>query len=479
MAFISVADELKRKGTTSVENKFISKYLPELEPVAVKVYLFALYLAQAEQGNYTIEDFAIKLNIPEDKILEYFDYLSEWELIAITSRSPLEIKILDCDNYYGKPKKLHPEKFDGLYEEIQAIISERMVSQDEYREYLILLEEYGLERNALVMIINYCVNLKGTDIRFAYIKKVVKNFCDDGDVTVSKVEERLSSYTLSTTALLKIFSACSIKRSPEVEDGELYKKWQSLGFSDEAIFCAAKCFKTKSIEKLDVVLGELANNRKFDEKEIADFKKNQDSLYSNVKEIAKTLGVYISEATPYVERYYSIWVDYGYSADVLKAIASHCFTSGRNSFDLMNDFIEGLYKEAYVDDETVLKLLNDLDEDNRFIKKIHSACGFTREVKPYDRQSLARWREWGFNETMILKSAELSAGKNNPVACMNYLLAQWKNKGVYTVEQIPEDKGVTSTKKTNRNAKYSGVLEESLSAIQRAALRDSEDEDND
>lgn len=459
MAFISVADELKRQGTTSVENKFISKYLPELEPVAVKVYLFALYLAHTEQGNYTIEDFAGKLNISEEKALEYFEYLSEWELISINSRSPLEIKILDCDNVYGRPKKLHPEKYTGLYEEIQAIVSERMVSQDEFREYLIALEEYGLERNALIMIINYCVNLKGPDIRFAYIKKVVKNFCADGDVTVVKVEERLSSYTLSTTALLKIFTACSIKRSPEVEDGELYKKWISLGFSDAAIYCAAKSFKTKSVEKLNTVLEELANNRKFDEKEIADYKKNKDSLYSNAKEIGKTLGVYVSDATPYVERYYSVWVDYGFSSDALRAIASYCFTSGRNSFDLMNDFIEGLYKDAYVDDETVLKLLNDLDEDNRFIKKIHSACGFTREVKPYDRQALARWREWGFSDMMIIKAAEISAGKNNPVAAMNYLLAQWKNKGIYTLEHIPESKS------TSKRHSKSNLTEDWLSTL--------------
>lgn len=480
MAFISVADELKRKSATTIENKFISKYLPELEPVAVKVYLFSLYLAQSEQGNYTIEDFALKLNLSEDKVLEYFEYLDEWELISITSRSPIEIKILDCDNLYGKPKKLHPEKYEGLYEEIQAIISERMVSQDEFREYLILLEEYGIERNAMVMIINYCVNLKGADIRFAYIKKVIKNFCDDGDITILKVEERLSSYTLATTALLKIFTTCSIKRSPDVEDGELYKKWISLGFSEDAIYCAAKSFKTKSIEKLDAVIEELANNRKFDEKEIADYKKNKDSLYSNTKEIAKALGVYLSDATPYVERYCSVWTDYGFSSDTLKAIASYCFISGRTSFDLMNDFIEDLYKNAYVDDESVLKILNELTIDDRFIKQIHSACGFTREIKPYDRQSLIRWHEWGFSDAMILKAAEMSAGKNNPIAAINYLLAQWKNKGIYTIEQIPADKPKAGVNKNgNRNGKYSGVLEESLSAIERAALRDSEDEDND
>jgi len=480
MAFISIADELNNRTATSVENKFIKKYLPELEPVAVKVYLFALYLAQSGQGAYTLSDFAEKLSIPEERVKEYFEYLDEFELISITSYSPFEIKILDCENYYGKPKKLHPEKYEGLYDEIQAIVTGRMISQDEFREYLILLEEYGLERNALVMLVNYCVNLRGADIRGAYIKKVAKNFCDDGDTTAEKVEERLSSFTLSTTSLLKIFAVCSIKRRPEVEDGELLKKWLSLGFSEDAICCAAKSFKAKSMEKLDSVLDELAKNRKFDPKEIDDYKKSKDSLYTGVREIAKSLGVYLSDPTPYVENYLSVWVDYGYGMETLKKIAVYCFVSGRNSFDLMNDFIEGLYRDAYVDDESVTKLLGDLEEDTRFIKNIHNACGFTREIKPYDRQALARWREWGFNDAMILKAAELSSGKNNPIAAINYLLAQWKNAGIYSVERIPENKPKNSFKKKSYpNSKYSGILEESLAAIQRAELRDAEDNNDD
>ena len=44
MAFISASEGLIRKSTTTVENKFITKYLPVLNPVAVKVYIYALYL---------------------------------------------------------------------------------------------------------------------------------------------------------------------------------------------------------------------------------------------------------------------------------------------------------------------------------------------------------------------------------------------------------------------------------------------------
>lgn len=452
MAFISVAEELTKKSSTAVENKFILKYLPELDPFAVKVYLYSLYLYQNGQ-THTLPDLAAKLQITEEQAREYFEYLESYELVAITSVNPFEVKILDCENLYGKPKILHPEKYEGLYEEIQSVFGDgRMVSQDEFREYLIFLEDYGFERNALVMVIAYCVNLKGNDIGAAYIKKVLKNFESDGANTEKKVMEKLSSYTAYTSSLVKIFSACGIKRAPAADDNEYYKKWTELGFDDDAIIAASKSFKCKSADKIDAALMELYKNRKFDAKEIADFRKTKDSLYNAAISIAKSLGVYISDPTPYVENYVGVWSGYGFSGDSLLKIANYCFLSGKNSFDGMNDFIAGLYKQAYVDDASIDSLLAELAEADAFIKSVHSACGLTRKIIPYDRQALTRWRDWGFNESMIIKAAELSASKNNPIAAMNYLLSTWKNSGIYTIEQIPAqgDVGKTTAKAAQR-----------------------------
>lgn len=445
MAFISVAEELTKRKATSIENKFIVKYLAKLDPDAVKIYLYSLYLVQNGQANYTLDDLCKKLDITEEKAIDEYKYLNEMELVSITSYSPFEIKILDCDNYYGKPKKLHPEKYEGLYDEIKAIISDRDVSPNEFREYLILLEDYGFERNALVMLVNYCVNYKGADIGWTYIRQTAKNFYADGVTSAAQVEERLSSYSASTAPLLKIMSACSIKRRPSVEDGALYDKWVKLGFDDEAIVSASKCFKAKRLEKLDVILQELYKNKKFDSKEIADYSKSKQSLYDTAVVIAKSLGVYAADPAPYVENYVSVWSGYGFSNDALKTIANYCFLSGRNSFDLMNDFVDGLYADAYVDDDSVKNLIAQLGDDDKFIKKILTACGLTRKIIPYDRQALARWRMWQFNEEMILKAAELSSGKNNPVAAMNYLLSVWKNKNIYTVEQIGNETGTVKT----------------------------------
>ena len=111
MALVSVSDDLATKSFTSVENKFITKYLPVLEPIAVKVYLFSLYVYQNALSSYTLEDLAKHLSITEDEAKNYFEYLEEFELVSVLSLAPFEVKILDADNVYGTPKKFKPEKY--------------------------------------------------------------------------------------------------------------------------------------------------------------------------------------------------------------------------------------------------------------------------------------------------------------------------------------------------------------------------------
>ena len=438
MAFISAAEELASKGYTQVENKFITKYLPVLDAQAVKVYIYALFVSRSGLINYSAEDFAQKLEMTFDDVKSCFDYLEEFELVSVTSRSPFEVKILDAENVYGTPKKMKPEKYSAFSSAVQSIITGRMISTNEFMEYYYLLDEYSFEQNALIMIINYCVNLKGDDIRFAYIKKVAKSFADEGATTAKKVEEKLSAYTSSTPALLKIFGAMSINRRPDVEDNAMYEKWSGeLGFGDDAIICAARHFKARNMQRLDDAMNELYKNRKFDPKEIEDYCKSRNSLYSCAAEIAKSLGVYIQNATPYVENYVSVWRDYGFEPDALSLIADYCFIQGKNTFERMNDCVLSLYGEGIITQSAVTERLEKLASDDKLIKHILTECGLSRKVIEYDRQCLKRWREWNFSDEMLFAAAREAQGKNNPVAYMNAVLSSWKAEGLHTPDELP------------------------------------------
>lgn len=287
---------------------------------------------------------------------------------------------------------------------MQSIIKGRMISTNEFREYFVLLEEYGFEQNALIMIISYCVNLKGDNIRLQYIKKVAKSFADDGITTAQKVDEKLSTYTSSTTALISIFKAAGINRQPDIDDDKLYKKWTAeLGFDDNAIISCAKKFKIKTTDKLDSTLEELYKNKKFDVKEIEDYCNNKVAVYGAAADIAKALGVYMQNSAPYVENYVNVWCDLGFSFKALKTVAEYCFKNGKKTFEDMNDFIRKLYDGGIVSDGSVEDYLDKLRAQDAFIKKILSECGLTRKVIEWDRASLEKWRSWNFSDEMILK----------------------------------------------------------------------------
>ena len=325
-----------------------------------------------------------------------------------------------------------------------------MISTNEFREYFALMEDYGFEQNALIMIINYCVNLKGDNIRVQYIKKVAKSFAEEGVTTVKKVDDKLSAYTSSTPALIKIFWAAGINRQPDFEDDKFYKKWTSeLGFEDNAIIAASRHFKAKTPEKLDSALTELYKNKKFDIKEIEDYCKNKNSVNLATADIARTLGVYMQNSAPYVENYVNVWYDYGYSFECMKFIASFCFRHNLKSFEDMHEFVQKLYNDGIVNDESVGEHIKNCDTEDAFIKKILSYCGLTRKIITWDRECLTKWKSWNFSEDMILEAAKLSAGKSNPMAYMNSILSSWKAEGVISPDKI-ERHNVQSSAAENR-----------------------------
>ncbi len=447
MPFISVSEDIAKKAFTYVENKFITKYLPVLEPMAVKIYIYALYLGQNGRSSFTLSDFAQSLQLAEDDVKNYFEYLEEFELVSVTSVLPFEVKILDAENVVGTPKKFKPEKYSDFTKAVQNVLKGRMISPNEFREYFYLLEEYGFEQNALVMIINYCVNLKGDDIRFAYIKKVAKTFADEGIITAKKVDEKLSAYTSVTPTLLQLFNAVGIRKTPDIDDDKLYRKWTvELGFEYSAISAAAKFFKAKTTEKIDAALEELYKNHKYDIKEIEDYCNTKNSVYNLTFDIAKNLGVYMQNPTPYVENYVNIWCDYGFSFDSLKQLSVYCFKNGKNSFEDMNSLIQNLFDNGIIADVSVNGYITDRISEDKLLKEILSACGLTRKVVDWDRQSLSRWRSWNFGDDMLFEAAKLSSGKSNPMAYMNGILSAWKSEGIFTVDKITSN---TSSIKQN------------------------------
>lgn len=464
----SYSKEFSAVGFTDVENVFIYEYLPVSDGNAVKVYLYGLFLCNNKDFDCPVEKFAETLKMSVDEIVDCFKYWEEFGLVNILSKSPLTVQYLPVRSVYGgKPRKFKAEKYSEFSKSLQALIPNRMISTGEYTEYYSIMESYGIKPEAMIMIVKYCVDRKGKDISYRYVSKVAKDFGARGIVTMEKVENELSSYVLRTSEIEKILKALSLKRQPEIEDLNLFKKWtQELHFEVDSIVFAASALKKGSVNKLDEFLTELYSIKRFTKEEITSYMQEKKKIYELAIRINKALCIYMDVIDTVIDTYTSKWLSYGFSDQTLLYVASYCFKNGKNTLQYMDELLETLRGRGFIDFSSVGDYFESLKRTDEFIVKLLATAGVNRRPNPWDRENLSTWKSWNFSEDMILEAAKSAAGKNSPIAYMNAILSNWKNNGVFTVNAVPEHANGTSHSQEEYNREYEKRRRAALSKAQ-------------
>lgn len=163
----SFSKEYSQNAYTDVENVFISEYLPISSGNAVKVYLYGLFLCKNEKDVKTLSDFAKAVYMTELEVKDCFKYWEEFGLVSVLSEDPFTVNYLPVKSVYsGKPRKFKAEKYTDFTKGLQTIISARMIPTNEFTEYFSIMETYSIKPEAMLMIVKYCVDLKGNNIGY-------------------------------------------------------------------------------------------------------------------------------------------------------------------------------------------------------------------------------------------------------------------------------------------------------------------------
>lgn len=465
----SFAKEFSTAGFTDVENQFIREYLPVSSGDAVKVYLYGLFLCKNPQIDNSLEEFAEVVHLPVDELLSILAYWEEFGLLSVLSKDPLNITFFPVKSTAStKLRKYKPEKYTDFNKELQQIISGRMISTHEYQDFFDLMEVRGIKPDAMIMLVKYCVDMKGDRIGHAYIAKVAKDFSNRGITSVESVEKELSAYVLRTGEINKIFKALSIKRLPDIEDSELYKKWtEDMHFDTENVVFAASKLKKGNMAKLDAFMNELYSMKSFSKQEIENYAEKKQQVYDLAIKINKALSVYEEVIETVVNTYTNKWLSYGFNDETLLFIASRCFKAGKNTLPQMDKFVEYLHERGFIDLSSVGDYFDSQKRNEEFIAKMLTVAGINRRPNPWDKENLATWKGWNLSEDMILEAAKLSAGKSSPIAYMNAVLSNWKNNGVFAVTDIDDSVKATETTQESYNREYSRRRAIALSRAQK------------
>ena len=435
MSFCSFSKETVTNSSTVLDNRFISTYLPEANGDAIKIYIYGLFVCQESDSDISFDKFCNDVKLDKDVVSDCFRFWEELGIVNVLSEDPFIVKYLPVTQ--SKPRKYSAEKYGEFNKALQVLIPERMITTNEYAAYFSLMEENGLKPEALLMIVKYCVDLKGGAIGLRYILKVANDFIARGITTTTKIEKELSDYSLKTGEFASLMNYILPNKKPQIEDLKLFEKWnKQLLYDIDTIIFIAKSAKIKNIEKLDKEIDVLYASKKFSEKEIADYYKSKAKTTELAYAINRSLSVYTEVIDPVIENYVIPWQNMGYDEETLLFLATYCFKKNRRSLEQMNDVVDKLYKNGLITLTSIAEYLKSISADDDFIKKLLLTAGLSRKPTEWDRSNLKTWRSWNFSDEMICEACAIAAGKSNPMSYVNAVLSGWKSEGIFTADKI-------------------------------------------
>ncbi len=454
MAFCKLSVDAVANNTTQIDNIFINNYLPYASDECVKVYLYGLYKCQdASSRDNTLENFANELNMSKEDVESCFYYWQEQGLVQILEVIPFEVRYLPITNVLNHTKKYNVKKYGTFNIQAQEILSGRMITPKEYEEYYYIIEELHMEKEALLMVISYCVNAKNNNnINYSYITTVAKDFVNKKILTAKATEEYLCSLEGLFEGIEKVFKTLKINRLPTITERTTYKTWKDdFQFDDNVILSVAKMMKRPNFEHLDALLKKYYSMKLTKIEEIENYENEKKTSIVVAKKITTNLGLYYENLEPVVDNYIFKWFNMGFSISMLEQISNYSFKTNVRTLEGMDKILNKFFKLGIITEQSLQEYFDSVLSVDKKIKSILENIGLSRSVNQFDRDKHKIWTEvWNLSDELIEYACSLSLGKEQPMQYLASLLSSFHDKNIKTVEEAKNAFNIASTKKSSK-----------------------------
>ena len=464
-----MSPEASLDGSVNVETKFIVEYMPYADGDYVKVYLYALSLASRKSDpDDSTERLARRLNLDKETVDAAFDYWTEQGLL---SKLGDEVTFLSLRNTRPKIKKYDVDKYREFNRLSQQYIAARQISPNEYNEYYALMEKLDLEWQAMVLIVKYCVNLKGDNVSCPYILAVARNLAQDGYRTADAVGEKLDEYGVYYNDLCAVLGAMGGKR-PDHEAVKLYKKWKiEYKFQPDVILHVAQSVKRGGVALLDAKLTQY-RDLGFTSSELIDkYEEERKQTYKLTKAVNKALGLYYENVDPEITAYIRPWLNLGFEENAILAAADYCMKNDIKRLSDLDAVIRDLFERGLTTEKQTRAYFANESRHDAEIEKLNRALNVKGAVKDIQRAYYSNWVDkWNMPTDVVDYAAELACGKSNPFAYMNAVLLAWHNVGVTSIEKAKTSSAEVAATRAGEQSAPTGIVVENRSAEELNAL---------
>lgn len=458
MAFCKFSVDMLINNTTSVDNIFINNYLPYANENAVKVYLYGLYKCQdSTAADNTLEHFSKELHLSEEEIEKAFTYWQQQGLVQILNVIPFEVRFLPLSDVINNSKRYNEKRYSNFNAQAQEIISGRMITPNEYREYYDIIERLHMEKEALLLIMGYCVKNKGNNVGYAYITTVAKNWLALGLTTAKQIEDKILEMDSISSGMEGLVKALGIKRAFTMEEMELYKKWVAVfGFDQDIVAAVAKKCKKKSnsfvFEAIDKTLERYYAQKLFSLQEIEAFEEGRKKSYDLARDICKNMGLYYENLEPVIDNYIFPWQNMGFSNEMLQKVSSYAFKTNVRTLEGMDKILNKFHKLGILTEKALDEYFAGILTVDKRIKEILESIGLSRNVNQFDRDKFKIWKDvWLLPDDVLDYACTLACGKDQPMQYLSSVLSSMHDKNIKTVEDAKNAFQIVAPKSRKSN----------------------------
>lgn len=249
-------------ATTTIDNIFINEYMPRARGDYVKVYLYGLKQARS-QSHAPVDNVALSqlFNITEGDVISAWDYWKKQGIIDLTYEGTkvahitfyhIPSVLLKAQNE-GAPKAVSvspPADDDGMgartaemFNRIQRMYGSRALPKKDMLAYKKWLSEYGFEPEAVVILVEYALNLINSKSEtftpaqiLSYMETIAESWRRQGIHTFTEADAYIVESRNRQRRHYGIFKYLGLRRAPMESERTMMDTWSGeWGFSDEII----------------------------------------------------------------------------------------------------------------------------------------------------------------------------------------------------------------------------------------------------
>lgn len=244
-------------GDTTIENIFISEYMPDAPCDFVKVYLLSLLYAQMG-GEISKEGISKHLRIDVEVVDKAFEY---WKKSGLIKKDDREIVFLSMkERLYGSPKENQKTPIDksaklldngeisNMFNKIENI-AKIFISGGQMKEILSWIEDDNATPEVIIKAFEY--GKERGKVNLNYVGSIVRSWTEKGIDTGELAEKYLSEMDETYYIHRRVMKALGFNRNPGEKEREIISSWiNEMGCSMDEILDA--CGKTSGISNPNI-----------------------------------------------------------------------------------------------------------------------------------------------------------------------------------------------------------------------------------